>query len=58
MATMARSEGFDAELAEWDRTIRTVDSMLTLIGNVRCSKARDPLRALEDVLLDLRLSEP
>jgi hypothetical protein len=31
-----------------------LDSLLTIIGNVRAEKPRDPLRRLEDVLLDLR----
>lgn len=31
-----------------------VDNFLTIIGNIRDEKPRDPLRRLEDVLLDLR----
>ena len=31
----------------------TVRDMLTLVGHVRDTKPRDPLRAVEDCLLDL-----
>lgn len=34
----------------------TIDGLLRLIGHVRDENPRDPMRALEDVLLELRAS--
>jgi hypothetical protein len=34
--------------------IAAVDDMLRIVGMVRAEKPRDPLRRLEDVMLDLR----
>lgn len=41
--------------AEPERASDFVDDFLRLVGLVRLEKARDPLRRLEDVLLDLRV---
>jgi len=53
MPTMRRKD-FDTELAASDETIATVDQMLRLVAVVRQAKPRDPLRAIEDTLLEIR----
>lgn len=42
----------DEDLAE---TLDTIDFFLEMVAAVRATKPRDPLRALEDKLLDLRV---
>jgi hypothetical protein len=49
-----RRKDFDTELAAYDETIATVDQMLRLCASVREAKPRDPLRAIEDSLLEIR----
>ena len=34
--------------------VHAIDDMLRLVGHTRRAKVRDPLRALEDVLLEMR----
>ena len=38
-------------------TVASVDQFLVVIGNVRRIKPRDPLRYLEDLLLELRADQ-
>lgn len=37
-----------------DEATETIDGLLAIIGNVRELHTRDPLRTLEDKLLDMR----
>lgn len=49
----AGGEAMSAATEALDLDCHSVRDVLNLIGAVRQAKPRDPLRALEDVLLDL-----